>query len=624
MNRGTLPMSITDETTPERAALRARYRAERDKRLRPDGNDQYIEVSGEFAHYVADPFVQRSEREPLHDEVTVAFIGGGFAGLITGARLKLAGIDDVRLIDKGGDFGGTWYWNRYPGAQCDTHSFVYMPLLEETGHMPSEKYAHGPEILEHSRRIASQFGLYENACLHTEVTSLDWDDETSRWIIRTDRGDEMRARFVAMGTGPLHKPKLPGIAGLETFKGHSFHTSRWDYDYTGGDPLRCSRPVGPPGTPGSLPKLADKRVAIIGTGATAVQCIPHLARSAREVFVFQRTPSSIDVRANEPTDRDWFAAEVDKPGWQQEWLTNFCTLQTGGFADEDLVSDGWTDIARRIRDKVVAAVEGGAEFSMDLVTKAFDDSDFEKMAEIRSRVDQIVADPNTADHLKPWYAQLCKRPCFHDEFLQSFNEAGAHLIDTDGKGVERVTETGVAVDGITYEVDCIIYASGFEVGTDLVRRSGFEVTGRDGMTLSQRWAEGMRSLHGMHVHGFPNMFVVGAAQGANLISNYPHNLSEAARNVASVIAHAELSGASEVEVDLGAEEAWIELLLGASPRRVGGNPDCTPGYYNNEGHPTGDKGKLNWAAYPQGPVAFFALMQQWRESGEFDGLEFRD
>ncbi|MEM6997781.1 MAG: NAD(P)/FAD-dependent oxidoreductase, partial [Patescibacteria group bacterium] len=227
---------VADTAARDSAALRENYRAERDKRLRADGNDQYIEPTGKYAHYLDDPYVEPAPREPLTDEVEFAFVGGGFAGLTTGAAMKQAGIDDVRIIEKGGDFGGTWYWNRYPGAMCDTAAMVYMPLLEETGHMPSQKYVHAPEILEHCRRIGEHFDLYDNAVLSTEVTSLDWDAAASRWIIRTNRGDEMRAKFVAMGTGPLHRPKLPGIPGIESFEGHSFHTSRWDYQYTGGDP----------------------------------------------------------------------------------------------------------------------------------------------------------------------------------------------------------------------------------------------------------------------------------------------------------------------------------------------------------------------------------------------------
>ena len=598
-----------DTTTIDREALRAKYAAEREKRLRDDGNEQYIEPVGQFAHYLEDPYVAPTPREPLTDEVTVAFIGGGFAGLVTGARLKEAGIDDVRIIEKGGDFGGTWYWNRYPGAQCDTTSFVYMPLLEETGHMPTEKYAHAPEILEHCQRIGKHYDLYDNAVFSTEVTDLEWDDATSRWIIRTNRGDEMRAKYVCMGTGPLHRPKLPGIPGIETYAGHSFHTSRWDYDYTGGDPA---------GAP--MEKLADKRVGIIGTGATSVQCIPHLARAAGELYVFQRTPSSIDVRANKPTDPEWFENEVLEPGWQEKWLMNFTTLQTGGFADEDLVMDGWTDIAKRIRDKVIEM--GAEEFTAETMLRAFNESDDEKMEEIRARVDEIVADPETAEALKPWYRQLCKRPCFHDQYLDAYNNPNVHLVDTDGKGVERIDETGVYVDGQHYELDCLIYASGFEVGTSYVRRSGYDVTGREGRTLGEYWADGMRTKHGIHVNGFPNLFVVGPNQGANLISNVPHNLTEAGRTIAAVVRHAEDAGAEEVEVTEEAEQAWIDHLL-ANPRLFGGNAECTPGYYNNEGQPAGPGAMLNMAGYPEGPVAYFHYIDRWRSSGDFDGLEFR-
>ncbi|MDJ0769279.1 MAG: NAD(P)/FAD-dependent oxidoreductase [Ilumatobacter sp.] len=591
----------------DKEAIRRKYLAERDKRLRPDGNDQYIEVTGVFEHYVDDPYVPVEPREPLHDEVTVAFIGGGFAGLVTGARLKQAGIDDVRIIEKGGDFGGTWYWNRYPGAQCDTASMVYMPLLEETGHMPTEKYAHAPEILEHCQRIAKHFDLYDNACLSTEVTGLDWDDDTKRWIIRTNRGDEMRARYVAMGTGPLHRPKLPGIEGITTFGGHSFHTSRWDYDYTGGDPT---------GAP--MIHLADKRVGVIGTGATAVQCVPHLARDCGELLVFQRTPSSIDVRNNHPIDPEWFATL--EPGWQEQWLENFTILQTGGFADEDLVKDGWTDITQRIRDRLFASPN--PDLTPSGFQRAYHESDDDKMVEIRARVDEVVADPLKAAALKPWYRQLCKRPCFHDEYLAAYNTPTVELVDTDGRGVTRIDETGVWVGEDHYELDCIIYASGFEVGTDYARRAGYDTVGRDGLKLSEYWADGMLSLHGIHVHGFPNLFVVGPTQGANLISNIPHNLTERGKTIAAIVRHALDTGAHEVEVTAEAEQAWVGMLE-AGGRRFGNQPDCTPGYYNNEGQDSGRRGLLNSVGYPEGPVGYFRYIDEWRTSGDFEGLEFR-
>ena len=591
----------------DKGALLAKYIAERDKRLRPDGNAQYLQLQGQLAHYLEDPYTPFVERASKTDHVTFAFVGGGFAGLVTGARLVEAGIRDVRIVEKGGDFGGTWYWNRYPGAQCDTASMVYVPLLEETGHQPTEKYAHAPEILEQCQRIGKQYGLYDNALFHTEITELTWDESRSRWVIETNRGDRFTADFIGLGTGPLHVPKLPGIPGIEAFKGHSFHTSRWDYDYTGGDPK---------GAP--MVNLADKRVAIIGTGATSVQAVPHLARACKELVVFQRTPSSIDVRANAPIDPDWFAS-IATPGWQTRWLENFTDNQAGGTAEVDLVQDGWTDLSRRIRGKIMQLPRD--QMTPQNMLAAYEDSDFEKMSEIRARVDSIVSDHGTAQRLKAWYRQLCKRPCFHDAYLQAFNTPGTRLIDTDGKGVERITEKGLVVAGVEYEVDCIIYASGFEVGTEYQRRAGFDLTGRGGLKLSQAWAEGMKSKHGIHVHGFPNAFFVQPTQGANLISNVPHNLTEAGKTIATMVEHALDHGHKEIEVTQEAQDAWVSLLLTGFGRMIGA-PDCTPGYYNNEGLTPGPGAKLA-VGYPAGPTAYFKYIDAWRNSGAFEGLSFR-
>jgi cation diffusion facilitator CzcD-associated flavoprotein CzcO len=591
----------------DKEAIRLKYLAERDKRLRADGNNQYLQITGQFSHYLDDPYMPVVERAPKTDHVRFAFIGGGFAGLATGARLVEAGISDVRIIEKGGDFGGTWYWNRYPGAQCDTASMVYMPLLEETGHMPSEKYAHAPEILAHCQRIGRHYKLYDNALFHTQVSSLTWQEDTSCWRITTNRGDDFTAQYIGLGTGPLHIPKLPGIPGIESFTGHSFHTSRWDYAYTGGDP---------DGAP--MTRLADKRVALIGTGATSVQCTPHLARSCQSLHVFQRTPSSIDARNNAPIDPDWFAG-IATPGWQQRWLENFTANQAGGNAEIDLVQDGWTDLARRIREQIRKLPP--TERTVPKMLAAYEDADFAKMNEIRARVDEIVTDPATADSLKAWYRQLCKRPCFHDAYLQAFNTPTVHLVDTDGKGVERITETGIVVAGTEYPVDCIIYASGFEVGTSLARRAGFDLVGRAGRKLSDHWAQGMRSKHGIHVHGFPNAFFVQPTQGANLISNVPHNLTEAARTIAVMVRHALDHGHREIEVSDAAENEWIDLLRN-SPGRMTSSPDCTPGYYNNEGQDPGPAAKLN-VGYPAGATAYFKYLDAWRASGQFEGLVFR-
>ncbi|HEX6931907.1 MAG TPA: NAD(P)/FAD-dependent oxidoreductase [Streptosporangiaceae bacterium] len=593
-------------TEADNDALRRTYALERDKRLRPDGNDQYIELKGRFARLLDDPYTARAGRPAKHDHVTMTFIGGGFAGLVTGARLTEAGVD-VRIVEKGGGFGGTWYWNRYPGAQCDTASMIYMPLLEETGYMPSERYAHAPEIRQHCDRIATRYGLHRGAMFHTEATDLEWDAGRSRWIVRTSRGDEFTSQFVGIGTGPLHVAKLPGIPGIEAFAGHSFHTSRWDYAYTGGDPE---------GAP--MDRLAGKRVAIIGTGATAVQAIPHLARACGELFVFQRTPSSVDVRANQPIDSRWFAG-VATPGWQDRWLDNFvANMSAAESPADDLVDDGWTDLAKRIRGRLADTISGGSA-SFESMLADFENADFEKMNEIRARVDAIVGDKDTAAKLKAWYRQLCKRPCFHDEYLAAFNLPSVHLVDTDGKGVERITEAGLVVAGVEYPVDCIIYASGFEVGTPPTRRYGFDLTGKDGVRLSEFWASGMRTLHGIHVRGFPNVFLVQLGQGGNFIANVPHNLTDAAKTITAVVTHMRANGLDQVDVTREAEDTWLEQLA-PNPVMTSFLAACTPGYYNNEGQGPSPHSLL--VGYSGGAPAYFRYIDQWRTAGDFKGLEF--
>jgi cyclohexanone monooxygenase len=582
-------------------ALRAKYRAERDKRLRADGNEQYREIAGDFAHYLDDPYVEPGfSRAPLTDEVEVVVIGGGFGGLLAGARLREAGIDDLRIIEKGGDFGGTWYWNRYPGAACDIESYIYLPLLEEVGYLPVEKYARAPEILAHSRAIAERFDLYRGALFQTEVTELRWDEAAKRWIVSTNRGDAIRARFVCMANGPLHRPKLPGIPGVETFKGHSFHTSRWDYGYTGGDAM------------GGLTGLKDKRVGVIGTGATAVQCVPHLGEAAERLYVFQRTPSSIDVRANRPTDPDWAASL--KPGWQQKRMDNFNVLVSGGFQEEDLVADGWTDIIRNIlllaRREGAQPVEGGPS----LVQLA----DFKKMEQIRARVDQVVADPAVAEALKPYYNQFCKRPCFHDDYLAAFNRPNVTLVDTGGRGVEAITETGVVAGGREYEIDCLIYATGFEVGTGYTRRSGYELYGRDGVALGEKWKDGIATLHGMHSRGFPNCFIMSNAQ-SGFTANFPHMLNEQAKHLAYVIGEARARQARTVEASAEAEADWVATIEKLAVMRQGYLEDCTPGYYNNEGKPS--QVAVRNSPYGAGPIAFVEVLEAWRAEGGLRGLE---
>ena len=588
-------------------ALRERYRGERDRRLRPDANEQYVETAGDFRHYIDDPYVEPGfTRTPIKDEVDVIVIGGGFGGLLAAARLREAGVKDIRIIEKGGDFGGTWYWNRYPGAQCDVESYIYLPLLEETGYIPKEKYSFAREIREHSRRIGETFDLYDKACFQTEIAEIRWLEDETRWLVTTNRDDSMRARHVVMSNGPLNRPKLPGIPGIETFKGHSFHTSRWDYDYTGGN------------SEGGLDKLADKRVAIIGTGATAIQCVPHLGRHAKSLHVFQRTPSSVDVRGNKPTDTDW--ANALTPGWQKRRMDNFNTLVNGGHQDEDLVHDGWTDIFRLLNGTAIVKSAGGS-LSPEEFGRQMELADFRKMNQVRARVDALVQDPETAEKLKPWYRQFCKRPTFNDDYLPTFNRPNVHLVDTLGRGVDRVTETGLVFDGVHYEVDCIIFATGFEVGTSYTRRAGFEVYGRDGQTLTDHWASGVKSLHGFYAHGFPNCFYLGLTQNT-LTVNFPHMLEEQARHVADVVRNTGLRQAQMVEPTAEAERDWGQTIKTSAINNLQFRIDCTPGYYNGEGR-AGDGAGLFDGLYGPGPDAFFALAREWREAGDMKGLDLR-
>ena len=585
------------------AALRQKYREERDRRLRPDGNDQYVEVAGRFAHYLDDPYVEPGfEREPLTDEVEVVVIGGGFGGLLAAARLRQAGVEDLRMIDPAGDFGGTWYWNRYPGIACDIESYTYLPLLEELGYIPKEKYSFGREILEHSHAIARKFDLYRDACFQTRVEELRWDEDAARWLISTNRGDRMKAHYLCLATGPLNRPKLPGIPGIDEFEGHSFHASRWDYQYTGGD------------SEGNLTGLRGKRVGIIGTGATSVQCVPHVGEWAEQLHVFQRTPSSIDVKNNPPTDPDW--AKALAAGWHQHRMDNFNSLVSGVPQQEDLVNDGWTDL---IGNLLVGIREGrNKDFSPEGIANAVEIADFEKMEEIRARVDASVEDPETAEALKPYYRQFCKRPCFHNEYLAAFNRPNVHLVDTKGRGVERTTKKGVVVDGREYELDCLIYASGFEVGTDYSRRAGFQLYGRGGQSLCEAWQGGVRTLHGMHVNGFPNCFLMNNSQ-AGFTASYPHMLNEQAKHLAYIIRKGIDAGLQSVEVTADGEQQWIEQCLSKARDTGDFFENCTPGYYNNEGK-TGERSAQD-GFYGGGSVEFIRILEDWRKSDELAGME---
>ncbi|WP_309049211.1 NAD(P)/FAD-dependent oxidoreductase [Streptomyces sp.] len=597
-------MARSQELTPEvLAELRERYRVERERRVRPDGTRQYLGADAEFGYYAADPYTEEpTEREPVRDRVDVAVVGGGFGGILAGARLRQRGIGSVRVIEKGGDFGGTWYWNRYPGIHCDIESHVYLPLLDETGYVPEWKYAPGEEIRRHAVRIAEKFDLYADTLFSTAVTSLTWDDTSEAWIVTTDRGDKFRATYVVTATGTLTELKLPGIPSIEKFEGHTFHTSRWDYAYTGGTP------------DGGLTGLTDKRVGIVGTGATGIQVVPKLAEDARHLYVFQRTPSTVDVRANRRTTAQDVGA--DRPGWATERRDNFLRIVSGESAEEDLVADRWTRSAGLLEKLLPSFRRPGDRAAFEA---AYEVADAAKMNEIRARVEEIVADAETADRLKPWYRYACKRPTFSDLYLQAFNRDNVTLVDTaDTHGIERMTERGVVVGGSEYELDCLIFATGFSVGVSGIHSGRLPVRGRDGTRLRDAWAaRGPRTLHGFTSNGFPNLIQLGGTQSAASV-NFTHVLDEHAVHAAALVAAAEAKGAL-IEPSREAEDAWLATLAEDAPDHAWFHAECTPGYYNGEG-----RGRPNGpTAYPHGAFAFHALLKQWRAQSMGEALQTR-
>ena len=583
--------------------IQSKYKQERDKRIRKDYDQQFVHVDFDaHAEYlVTDPGIAVAARDAVDEEVEVLILGGGWVGLLMAARLKERGVTDIRIVDGAGDFGGTWYWNRYPGAQCDVMSYIYLPLLEETGYIPKERYSYAPEIKAHAQRIGKHFDLYKDTLFHTWITDMRWNEETSRWVVTTSRGDTICAKFVSLGTGSASRPRLPGIPGIGEFKGHTFHTSRWDYDYTGGGPT------------GGLTKLADKRVAVIGTGASAIQVVPHVGESAKETFVFQRTPSSVSLRGNGPTPEAW--AKSLQPGWQGRLLRDFDKVAAGNAPTEDiLMVKGGLGRTREFIDEMMSHLDASA-LTLEQRGEIAELADHVMMADIRNRVDEVVTRKEQAELLKPWYPFWCKRPTFSDNYLPTFNRPNVTLVDVSStQGVERITEKGLVANGIEYEVDCIIYASGFEITSDFKQRIGVPIYGIDGQSLYEHWHDGYRTMHGIMTHGFPNLFVLGGLFSQTLSYNYSTPLDSQARHAAYIVDTLSKRGARAAHPSKAAEAAFIEEQLEPvfNPFAVqfGGSPEsCTPGYYNQEGRPTEERRDNRLEGYVHGSGAYWSKLE---------------
>lgn len=585
--------------------FREKYAAEREKRMPNTGADTYkaVDFEGKFADFDRDPHASAPRTTPpVTAEVEMLIIGAGFMGMSTGIELKKAGITDFTILDVAADFGGTWYWNRYPGVRCDVEAYVYLPYLDETGYMPTERYVRGSEIYSYCRQLADKFDLYDQALFQTRVTSMEWDEKAARWTVRTDAGDVFHARFVSTQSGQFSRPQLPGIPGIETFGGHSFHTSRWDYEYTGGD------------LSGGLEKLRGKRVAIVGTGATGVQVIPQLAEYADSLVVFQRTPTQIAPRENAPTDENWF--KNLPPGWYQERRASFDKCAMDRATADCEIDDGWIRFAKYQLGAIYEA--GGMEPTLEQFMDAMERSDYEWNEMLRDRVDSIVVDPDKAEKLKSYYRTMCKRPGFSDDFLPAFNKESVEIIDTSSTPIDRITERGVVVGDHEYEVDLIVYATGFQQGRTWTDKAGYDVEGRNGNRLSEKFAEGVSTYHGFLSTDFPNLFFLGFTQSTQ-VSNIANLIDHQARHMIYMVDKCVREGIRAIEPTAEAEAEWCQVISEHAEMRRDWNNSCTPGQYNNEGRLDDKRSTLVGGLYGPG-YAYFELLRNWREDDTFDGI----
>ena len=588
----------TQQRQLDTESLHRKYIEERDKRLRADGESQFVEAKGAFADFARNQVHDAPiTRAPLREELDVLVVGAGFGGMLTGAELRRTGVQSFRIVDVAGDFGGTWYWNRYPGVRCDIESYLYLPRLEDVGTVPLERYSTGAEIFEHAQRFGRHYKLYERALFQTKVQRIEWDEAIERWRVGTDRGDELLARFVTVSQGPLAKVKLPNIPGLLDFQGKVFHSARWDYGYTGGN------------SKGGLTGLDGRRVAVIGTGATGIQILPKLAEHAERVYLFQRTPSAVLPRHNRSTNIDWYRKLP--AGWQGERMDNFLAHISFKVPETDLVHDCWTDFFVKFGQRMREARRADPTVDVHDVMQAVD---YLKMEEVRANVGQVVKDPAVAESLKPWYNYLCKRPLYSDDYLEAFNRPNVSLVDTNGHGVERVTRDSLVANGVEYRVDAIVLATGYEVGAAPHKVGEYELRGRDGLTLDDKWAQGVRTVHGTQMAGFPNLHIVGGTSQGTVAFNFTHVLEIQARHAVEQVARCLAHGITTCEVTEEAERKWSEHMFRHHVDMSHFNEECTPGFLNNEGM-FKDKPTFIGGAFGGGPLEYRRLTDEWRRDG---------
>lgn len=573
------------------------YAHERQKRMHPEGNTQYIDVhSPDLQDLGKDLWIDyealAKADPPMRNGDRIKFLitGAGHNGILSAVRLIGAGFkpEDIVLVDVAGGYGGTWYWNRYPGLMCDVEGYCYLPLLEETGYVPKHKYSYGAEIRKNTELIAERWRL--RGMFSTKVDRQVWDNSKDHWVVDLTQsfGDvrpptklTVNAQFVFMASGVLSTPKIPNVPGFEDFRKHgqTFHTSRWDYRITGGTQEQPD-----------MTKLKDKNVAIIGTGATSVQAIPEVAKWAKHLYVIQRTPSYCGERGQKETTAAEWAKVADGPGWQYRRSRNLNTYISANPEPVDSINDGWT--RNQARSVIIGSdsyiVEPGKEKEHTAKMLAIDHPIAE---ELRSRIDKVVKDPKVADKLKPWYPGWCKRPTFNDDYLESYNRSNVTLVDTDGKGIQGFTERGVLVNGEELDVNLLILGTGFVSPFEITpnARQAAPIIGRGGRPIEDKWrGSDFGTLFGVATHGFPNMFAYHLA-GAGVSYNMTFTYDIIARLTACIIAEAsrQSSDAEKLIIEPleDGEQKWTSEVV----KRAGwfsAAAICTPSYFTAEGDAT--------------------------------------
>ncbi|MGE0312171.1 MAG: flavin-containing monooxygenase [Lautropia sp.] len=496
--------------------------------------------------------------------VDLVIVGAGFAGMAMLHAARGQGLR-ARVFEAGAEVGGTWYWNRYPGARCDIesleYSYQFSESLQQQWHW-TERFAAQPEILRYAIHVADRFGLRRDIAFSTRVLSARFDETDGAWLVGTDDGQATRARFLVMATGCLSSTHLPAIAGRETFAGESLHTGAWPHgpvDFTG------------------------RRVAVIGTGSSAVQSIPLIAEQASALIVFQRTATwSIPAR-NRPVDPAYEAqVKADYAGFRRR----NDLMQAGFGANQPRNDRSVLDASPAERDAVFAAfwARGGLGFGAtfnDLMLG--EEANGYATAFLRARIREIVRDPAVAELLCPRQPVGCKRICIDSGYYETFNRDNVSLVDVSATPIERITPRGPVVAGREYPVDAIVYATGFDAMTGALLK--IDIRGRDGVSLRSRWEAGPTTYLGLSIAGFPNLFTISGPGSPSVLTNMLVSIEQHVNWIADCLAWMRVHGRTRIEADPDAERAWGAHVNAVADRTL--YPRCNSWYLgaNVDGKP---------------------------------------